>query len=412
MSMDVKMAWRNLRRNPRRTLLTVSAVAFACLLLIFMLSFQFGSYDTMINAAVRIQTGHFQIQNEQFRERRDIRKIISNPEVVGRILEREQGITAYTFRAEAFSIVSSGNRTYGALVIGMDTDREARVSTLKDLVREGQFLADGDKDQALIGRLLAQNLKVGVGDELTLLGQGFDGSVAAAIVRVKGIYSSGQDDFDRAGMHIPLGYFQEIYAMHRAVHQIVVIAESLKRIPEMKAQIQSRIDHLETRENLTVLEWSDIMPGLKQAISMDLVSGLIFWLLLIIVVAFSILNTFLMAIFERTREFGVMMAIGTEPSRLTKILLMESMFMTGLGMVVGILVGIAVTLYFQAHGIDLGGGAELLKQYGISGRMYPRLSMLSVSLGPAMVLFVTFLAALYPAFKVRGLKPVDAMSFI
>jgi len=154
------------------------------------------------------------------------------------------------------------------------------------------------------------------------------------------------------------------------------------------------------------------MPGLRQAIEMDLVSGLIFYGLLIIVVAFSILNTFLMAIFERTKEFGVMMAIGTTPRRLTKVLLIESMAMTLIGIIAGIILGIGITYYFQVHGIDFSGGSELLSQFGITGRMYPKLSLLSVSIGPFMVLFFTFFAALYPALKIRRLRPVEAMTAI
>jgi ABC-type lipoprotein release transport system permease subunit len=142
---------------------------------------------------------------------------------------------------------------------------------------------------------------------------------------------------------------------------------------------------------------------------MDLVSGMIFYFLLILVVAFSILNTFLMAIFERTREFGVLMAIGTTPGRLTKILLLESMTMAISGIVAGIMLGGAVTLYFQSHGIDISGASDLLSQFGISGRIYPRLSVLSALSGPAAVLMITFGAALYPALKVQRLQPVEAM---
>src|SRR6056297_2149075 len=171
MSMHVKMAWRNIWRNPRRTVLTISAIAFACLVLIFMLSFQFGSYETMINAAVQIQTGHFKIQHRQFQEKHDIRKTIAHPDAVAKILDSTAGVAAYTFRSRAFSIVSSEDRTYGALVIGIDPDREARASTLPDLIREGRYLSDTDTDKALIGRLLARNLKVKIGDEVTLLGQ-------------------------------------------------------------------------------------------------------------------------------------------------------------------------------------------------------------------------------------------------
>jgi ABC-type antimicrobial peptide transport system permease subunit len=196
------------------------------------------------------------------------------------------------------------------------------------------------------------------------------------------------------------------------VHEVVVIGKSLSDVPKIKAKIQAALTVLNSDKLLKTLDWQELMPGLRQAIEMDLVSGLIFYGLLIIVVAFSILNTFLMAIFERTREFGVMMAIGTTPRRLTKVLLIESMAMTAIGIIAGILFGIGITYYFQINGIDFSGGSELLRQFGITGRMYPKLSFLSVSIGPFMVLFFTFIAALYPALKVRRLRPVEAMTAI
>jgi ABC-type lipoprotein release transport system permease subunit len=200
--------------------------------------------------------------------------------------------------------------------------------------------------------------------------------------------------------------------MDQAVHEIVIIGKSLSDVAAIKAKLQTALSALADRKNLKALDWQELMPGLRQAIEMDLISGLIFYGLLIIVVAFSILNTFLMAIFERTKEFGVMMAIGTTPRRLTKILLLESMTITLIGIIAGIGIGIAVSAYFQVHGIDFSGGSELLSQFGITGRMYPKLSFLSVSIGPFMVLIFTFFAALYPALKIRRLRPVEAMTAI
>jgi len=403
------MAWRNIWRNPRRTLLTMGAIAFSSLLLVFMLSFQFGSYETMINASVKIHTGHLQIQAKGYQAKKNIRRVVTDPAAMGNILKKIPQVVAYTYRAQAFSLVSSKKRTYGIGVTGIDPVREARVSHLKSLIRQGRYLSEGDTDQALVGELLAKNLRVGLGDELVVLGQGYDGSIAAFVVKIKGIYRSGMDEFDRASIQIPLRFFQDAYTMDGAVHQVVAIAQSLSDISAIKARITSWLSSLNPDYPLAVLDWEQLMPGLRQAIEMDLISGIIFYALLVLVVAFSILNTFLMAIFERTREFGVMMAIGTTPGRLTKLLLIESLTMTMAGIVAGILIGCLVTLYFQVHGINLGGSAELLSQYGISGLIYPRLSLLSIMIGPCMVLAITFFAALYPALKVRSLRPVEAM---
>ena len=412
MSIETKMAWRNIWRNPRRSILTVCAITFASVLLVFMLSFQFGSYETMINTSVKISTGHLQVQAEKYLEKKSIRYTIPDPDKITAVLNVIPDVAAYTLRGQAFSLISSEDRTYGAVVTGIDPQREAKVSRIKKLMRQGNFLTEHDVNQAVVGRLLAKNLRVTIGDELTLLGQGRDGSIAATVMQVKGIFGSGIDEFDRSTLQIPLSTFQEVFSMDHAVHEVVVIAKSLSDVSEIKAEIQAALSDLDNGKSLKTLDWQELMPGLRQAIEMDLVSGLIFYGLLLIVVAFSILNTFLMAIFERKKEFGVMMAIGTTPRRMTKVLLIESMTMTVIGIAIGIMLGIGITYYFQLYGIDFAAGSELLSQFGITGRIYPKLSLLSVSIGPFMVLFFTFISALYPALKVRRLRPVEAMAAI
>jgi len=412
LSIDIKMAWRNVWRNPRRTLLTVSAIIFACMILVFMLSLQFGSYETMINTSVKIHAGHLQIQAEEYHEKMKMRMVVADPDSVSRILDSVKGVAAYTARAKAFSLVSSNTRTSGVLVIGIDPEREANVSTLKRLIRDGRYLSNKDTNKVMVGKLLAKNLKVVPGDELTLLGQGRDGSIAATVLEIKGIFGSGIDEFDRSAIQIPLKYFQEVFAMGSAVHEVVVIGESLKKVSDIKSTVQMNLDGLSGKYRLKILDWMELMPGLLQGIQIDLVGGIIFYVILILVVSFSILNTFLMAIFERTREFGVLMAIGTTPKRLTKLLLMESMCMTIIGIAMGIILGGIITFYFQVHGIDLAGASEVLKQYGISGRLHPRLTFISITSGPLIVMFFAFCAALYPALKVRSLKPVEAMTYV
>jgi putative ABC transport system permease protein len=154
------------------------------------------------------------------------------------------------------------------------------------------------------------------------------------------------------------------------------------------------------------------MPGLVQGIKVDMASGFLFYIALIGVVAFSILNTFLMAFFERTREYGVMMALGTTPGRLGRLMLLESISMTVIGVLAGILLGCCVTLYFQSVGFDVSGASELLDRYGITGRMYPRLSVASALIGPGLVLLITGAAAVYPALRIRKLRPVEAITHV
>lgn len=407
--MDFKLAWRNIWRNPRRSILTMAAVAFATMLLVFMLSWQFGSYETMINATVSIRTGHLQVQAKGYHENREIRKVVTDPRAVVAILKHTPGIRAYTFRGESYSLVSSKNRTYGALVTGIDPAREPDVSTIKELVREGSFLTRQDMAEAIVGHLLAKNFSVGVGDELVVLGQGRDGSIAATTVRIKGIFNSGQDEFDRGVIYVPLAFFQEVYGMNGAVNSVVAVCDSLDAVPTAKNRIQKGVAGM---NGLAVLDWQELTPGLVQAIEMDLISGLLFYVILIVVVAFSIMNTFLMAIFERTREFGVMMAMGIRPGRLMRILVMESLGMTVIGVLAGIVAGSLITWYFQVNGFVISGAEEMMRQFGLPERMYPQLSLLSIGTGAAIVLVLTCLTALYSAFRVRRLKPVQALTAV
>ena len=382
------------------------------MLLVFMLSFQFGSYDTMINTVVKIHTGHVQVQAEGYTDKMDIRLVVPNPGAVDDVIKDIPGIEAYTSRANAFSLVSSSDRTYGVLLTGIDPEREAKVSTLKKLVQRGEYLAQEDTDMALVGELLARNLKVDIGDELVALGQGRDGSVAASVLKVKGIFSSGEDKFDRNSVQMPLGYFQDVFSMRGAVHEMVVLGRSLEDVKKIKKELGAGVRSIDNDGNLVVLDWMELMPGIVQSIKLDLVSGLIMYVILIVVVAFSILNTFLMAIFERTREFGVLMAIGMTPGRLMKSLFLESATITLIGIILGIISGGMITWYYQVHGILISGASELLSQYGLPERMYPQLSVLSVSIGAGIVLIITILTAIYPVLKVRRLRPVEAMTAV
>lgn len=377
-----------------------------------MLSFQFGTYETMINTSVSIRTGHLQVQAAGYLEDREIRlAFVWDAAMEEALLGGNSRVVAAAPRANGFAMVISGSRTYGCLVTGVDPEREKGVSTLAAIIREGRYFSG--EDRALVGETLARNLTVGVGDELTLLGQGRDGSVAATVVTVGGIFGSGIDEYDRNVVLLPLPFFQDVFSMEGAVHEVAIRARSLTDVGPLKRELSAKLAAMPFDGPIpVVLDWMDLVPGLLQSIQMDLVSGLIMYLILIIVVAFSILNTFVMAIFERTREFGVMMAIGTTPGRLVRLVLTESFFITATGLALGIAFGVGLTLWFESHGILIPGGDEIMKAYGITGRLYPKLSLLSATIGPLAVLIITLFSALFPALKIRRMKPVEAMHHV
>jgi len=402
---DYLLAWRNIWRNSRRSILTILAIVFASGLLVFMLSFQFGAYEDMIDSSVRLSTGHVQVQAEGYQKRPEMHKVIENPSPLLEGIAGLEGVYAVTSRSETFALAAGAERSRGVMVSGVRAGVERRISSLPGQIREGRYLQDGDSDVAVIGALGAERLKIGVGDECTLIGQGRDGSVAATVVIIVGIFRTGIDEFDRSAIQIPFSDFDSVFSMEGSAHRLVIITENLADDRPVAAAVRM----MPGVEGLVVLTWDELTPGLRQSIELDLIGGVIMYAILVIVVAFSILNTFFMAIFERTREFGVLMAIGTKPLRLVKIMLLESLAMTCVGLAAGMVLGVAATLFFSYYGISMGDSSELMAQYGLADRLYPRLSVMSILIGPAIISVVTFITALVPALKIVSMRPVAAL---
>jgi putative ABC transport system permease protein len=408
-ALDLRLARRNLWRNPRRTVLTLSAVAFATAILVFMIALQQGGYRAMIESAVGVFTGHLQVQAAGYHDRPTLEKNLSGASALEARIARVPGVTAITARAQSYALVSSSSRTRGAAVVGVEPGRERQLSSIPGSIRRGRFLSRPDAPEAVVGRTLASTLDLAPGDTLTLLGQGNDGALAAATLTVAGIFASGEPELDRGTVEIPLKVFQDVFAMPDAVHAIVVRTSSLGRVDRVAAAVRAA---LADRPDVAVLPWPDLLEGLKQGISLDASIGWFLYAVLVFVVTFSILNTFLMAVLERTREFGVLLALGTRPSFLGWVVLTESLMLLLLGLAVGLLVGTGLTALAGHHGVAFSSSEDLLSRWNLPSRIYPRLNLLSLTLGPAVILVVTTIAAMFPLVRIRRLRPVDAMKAV
>ena len=408
---DLQLAWRNLWRNRRRSMLSISAVVFASAILVFMLSLAANQYQLMIRASVNGGTGYLQILADDYRDDPQVWLVIPDPEAVIHSLEGNPRVRATTVRSEGFSLLAGKDHAFGAMVIGIDPETESRVTTVADTVREGTFLKPEEFDRAVIGGLLARNLGIGVGDTVTLLGSARDGSIAAGDVVIQGLFETGQPEMDRSTLYVGRAFFDEVFRMEGAVHRILIRSDSLWWLAGSAREIQGKVAELGTKGHpLVTLTWRELLPGLLEGIELDMLIGGVMYLILVLVVAFSILNTFIMAVFERTREFGVMMAIGTTPWRLVRVLMLESGLLTLAGVLAGITLGSFITLYFSRVGIDFGEeAAAYMVQYGLPPRAYPELSIVTAVLGPTVVFVVTLLAALIPVLKIRRMPPVEAI---
>ena len=288
----------------------------------------------------------------------------------------------------------------------MQPEYEPRVSTLPGLVATGRFLEDNDATEIVIGAALARNLKVGVGDELTLLGSGKDGSFAAAVVNIAGIFDSGIPDFDRSITEIPLGLFDDVFYMNGSGHHIVLNNGGISGVAELKARVEAT---LPSDQELAVHDWDRLQPGLQQAIKADMSSAFFMYGILVVLVAFSVLNTQLMSVLERTHEFGIVMSLGLTPGRLGRLVLLETAIMGLLGFLLGTFLGGLLTAWLSVNGFAYPGMEEMAVKFNLPARFYPEVSTLSLISGPMVVFLFTIIAALYPALRLHRLHPVEAM---
>jgi putative ABC transport system permease protein len=400
-----RLAWRNLWRHRRRTWLTVGAMVFCNVLLIFLISVQLGSYQMMIDNSLGAFTGHLQLQHEGFEEDQRIRQSVPAVAKRARQVQELLGEEAVAARGIAYALASSEERSFGIQITGVQPEQEPRVSTLPGLLREGRYLSGAD-GEIVVGALLARNLRVAPGDEITILGSGRDGSFAAAIATVVGIIDSGIPDLDRALAQVSLSWFQTIFSMEDHGHSVVVRLRNLERVPAAAGALQPLVTDA---PELVVLDWDQLQPGLQQAIRSDMASAWVMYAVLILLVAFSVLNTQLMSVLERTREFGVMLALGVSPGRLARLVGLETALLGAMGMALGVVLGGLLTLYLQQVGFTFPGMAEMSARFNLPERIYPPVTLPSLLWGPLSVFLGALLAALYPALRLFGLQPVAAM---
>jgi ABC-type lipoprotein release transport system permease subunit len=406
LGLSFRLAWRNIWRQKRRTWLTALAMVFSNILLVFMISLQFGSYDMMINNTLRMFSGQLQVQLDGYQENQKMRQVVGDIGDLAASIRQHFPQTSVAARANAFVLLSSEERSFGTLLVGVEPGFEAGVSTIPGLVTKGRYLNNADSAEIVIGSVMARNLKVEIGGELTFLGSGRDGSFAAGVLTVVGIFESGSQDLDRSMAEVPLGYFQEVFAMDNSGHVIALAQDDLNAVPILAEALRSM---LRDSEDLVVLDWEVLTPGLKQAIQADFTSAWFMYGVLVVLVAFSVLNTQLMSVLERTREFGVIMALGIKPRRLAMLVLLETFLMAALGFLIGVLLGALVTAYFAHTGFAYPGMDEVAAKFNMPAVIRPELDSISLTLGPAVVFVFCLFAAIYPALKLYGLRPVEAM---
>ncbi len=397
-----KMASRNVWRNKRRTLVTVAAMSLALLVMTLYSGLVKGYLEGSERNLLELELGDIQIHDKAYADDPSIYSRMGDADaVVARL--RKAGLKA-SARLLAAGLAAVGEVSAGATFIGIDVARDREVSRIYENVLEGKWLAAGDDKGVVIGRRLARNLNAKVGDELVVLSQGWDGSMANELYTVRGILKAVTDAVDRSGIFMTEGAYRSLMVVDEGAHRIIVRKpDAMPLQAALAAAKQAAPDH-------DVKTWRELVPTL--ASMMDSIEGVMYTMYFIVFLAIGIviLNAMLMAVFERIREFGVLKAVGVGPLGVLRLILLEGAIQTGLAIVVGMALAIPGLWFLSEVGIDM----SRLGGISIQGIVWDPIWRASVDpstfTGPVFTLvFVVGAALLYPAVKAALISPVKAI---
>lgn len=402
--MIYKLAWRNLWRNKRRSLITMASIFFAVLLAIVTRSLQEGTYNQMINNMVSFYSGYVQVHQQGYWDEQTLdNSLAEDPALVEQVLAHPQVETLIP-RLESFALASYQDETAPTAVVGIDPERERQLTNLPDKLVAGQYL--DENGGALLAEKLAEKMNLGVGDTVVLLGQGYHGVMAAGKYEVKGILSFGSPDLNARMLYLPLTEAQVMYGAYDRLTGYVLALKDPQATPQVVAELQAQLDTAQ----FEVMDWRSMMPELVQTIEGDRAGGVVMVWVLYLIIGFGIFGTVLMMTTERKFEFGVLTAIGMKRGRLSLTVILESIIIAMLGVLAGILAALPITWYFQENPIYMGDEmADMYAEYGMD-------AVLPMTVDPALfldqgitILIITLIISLYPLIKISRLEPVEAM---
>lgn len=399
----LKLAWRNLWRNKRRTLITSASIFFGVVLSAIMSSMQEGSYAQYIKTIVNFYSGYIQVHQKGYWDD----QVINNSLVysaIGTKLKDVKEITMFTPRLENFALAASEDITKGVMVIGIAPQNEDRITGLSGKIINGKYLNDGDQG-VVLGSALAKFLNLGINDTLVLLSQGYHGVSAAGKYPVRGIIKQPSPDLDRIVVYMDVTNCQDLFSAPDRLTSIVIMVKNSDDVASAKKELVSKLG-----PEYEVMDWKEINSVLMKQIDSDRQSGIIMKGVLYLIIAFGIFGTVMMMTAERRKEFGVLIAVGMQKNRLSYVLVLETILLGLVGVITGIVASIPITWYFTLHPIPFSGqAAETMMQMGFEPIM--SFSMMpSVFYNQAITIFIfTIIIGLYPVLNIHRLRISKAL---
>ena len=404
MKLFFQLAWRNLWRNRRRTLISTSSVLFAVVLSLAMRSMQNGQYEYMIQSAVGLYLGYVQVHGEGYWEKRSLDQSMMVSDSVLASFASVPKVTSIVPRLESFALISKDSATKVVQVVGVDPTRENGMTGLAKRVERGEYLQSASEG-IMLGQGLAKFLNAGVGDSIVIYGQGYHGVTAAAQIPVMAILKFPIPDLDNSTSYLSLHYAQWLLS---APDRATSIAFMIGSPSDMK-NVQSKLRNI-AGKGTEVMTWQEMMPELVQAIQADSAGGVLMLIILYVVIGFGIFGTIMMMTTERIREFAVLISVGMKRWKLIVVTSLETIIISLIGAVAGVAVGIPILVYFHLHPIPLTGEyAEVMLSYGMEPFL-PFSAAPGIFVAQTAVVFgLAIVCAAYPYLIIRKLNPVAGL---
>jgi len=351
MATFIKLAWRNLWRNKRRTIITVTAIMFAVLAAVFMQSINRGSYEVMIDRMVSFNTGYIQVQDYRFDDESSLdNSFYYDEELRDKVLNADGRIDKIVPRIETFMLAANDVSTRGAVVLGIDPDKEHEFNEIRNILAEGRFFESGEQS-VVLGQGMANRLQLSVGDTLALMGQGRFGMSASGLFEITGIVDHPIRDFNNQVVYLPLDTAQELLSADDHVTSVLITLQNERHTDPVAASLKSELDGGE----LVVYTWPELMPEILELMEMDLAVPRLLTVVLYIVIGFGFFGTVLTMTMERLKEFGVLLSIGLKRLGLASILFLETLLFSLMGVLFGL--GFAWSILKLIDPINLSGEA-------------------------------------------------------
>jgi len=404
MTDNLKIAWRNLWRNSRRTIITAASIFFGVFFSVFMSSLQEGSLENMVDNMVRFYSGYIQIQETEFKELRSVNNSFTPGEKLEQIINENKYITQSTQRIETFALAGSETTSFPAMVFGVIPEKEEAISGIAKWIDGGEYISSESKD-ILIGKVLAKNLEINVNDSLVLIGQGYHGISSAGIYRVAGLLDFPLPDLSKQVIYMDIKNCQEFLGLADRVTSYVIMVEIPDDVKPAIAALKPKLD-----TELQIYSWDELQPELVNLIEGKMASGVVVKGLLFMIIGFGVLATIIMLMHERQRELGVMISIGFQKTRIMVMIVIESFFIGLLGVLSGIAGSFPLVWYLFKNPIHVTGQmAETYKSMGFE----PVLKFSAepqIFISPAITVFIIFaLISFYQIYFVAKLNIVNAL---